>query len=100
MPAGKRISLESWGSMSNESELRRRMEALKKDEQRLAPPFPKLPRGEAARRPRVWPRLAGATAALLILIAIPIALRRWSSRNEKPQFVSISSWRAPTDFLL
>lgn len=86
--------------MSNDPELRRRFEALKNDEQRLAPPFARLFRVSNTRAPGRFPRLAAATALLLILIAVPIAVRRWSDRVERPPHTSISSWHAPTDFLL
>jgi hypothetical protein len=86
--------------MNNDPDLRRRFEALKNDEQRLAPPFEGLFRVRATRAPRRFPRLAAATALLLILTAVPIAVRRFSTRVEQPPHASLSTWRAPTDFLL
>src|SRR5688500_5459922 len=105
--------------MNNDPELRRRFEALKNDEQRLAPPFEGLFRARATGALRRFPRLAAATALLLIFIAVPIAVRRWSDRAVRAYSVRPESswaagttgvpgarcaplqcWRAPTDFLL
>jgi hypothetical protein len=86
--------------MNNDQKLRRLFEALKSDEQRQAPPFAHLFCLSPSRAPRRFPRLAAATALLLMVVAVPIAVRRWSVRVEQPPNATLSSWRAPTDFLL
>ena len=96
--------------MSNDPDLQRHFDALKHDEQRLAPPFARLFRIRAKRASRRFPRLAAATALLLILIAVPIAVRRWSGRNvgahglrpvaARPVPTWAGEMTLPTDFLL
>jgi hypothetical protein len=77
-------------------DLRDAFRELRAAEQRHLPPF-RL--GGAPAPPRRTLRLAFAIAALLIVVVAAALLRRASSA-QRPAISSISTWKAPTDFLL
>lgn len=81
----------------SDRDLRRSFDLLRREEQADAPSFAPL----VHRQGRVvtsirWLRL-GAVAALLILAALPLLVRRWTPPQAVP---SLTTWKSPTDFLL
>jgi len=79
----------------SDRELAARFEALRAADARRAPPFGRvLAHGTAARRPALWPALAGSVA----LIAV-VAL--WRLTNNPSQYeLRAGELSVPTDYLL
>ena len=76
----------------NDDDLRNAFAQLRESESRNVPPF------RVAARPQRSFRLAFVAAMLVLLIAVGYLTR--NRPQMPPNTTSISTWRAPTDFLL
>ncbi len=79
----------------NDHRLRHAFDELRRHESAHAPQFDHLWRSRPARRTMV-PAVSAAFALLILITATFVALRH-AQRSPAPP---ISTWRAPTDFLL
>lgn len=82
-----------------ESALRNRFLSLREEELRHVPVFASLwgKRIPVQGRKGLW--FAAATCVLIVVAAI-LLLRSWRPNREEVSMVSITEWKAPTDFLL
>ncbi len=82
--------------MNDDGDLRDAFVRLREAESRTIPPF-RVAHVQHAHAPR----LAFALVALLLLVTGAIFIRRSHERDRiPPPNVTLSTWRAPTDFLL
>ena len=84
--------------MSDDRDLREAFAQLRESERGAIPPF-----RVTTRAPRSAPRLAFAALVLILTIAgglFVVRRTREPQRSVPPADVTLSTWRAPTDFLL
>ncbi len=79
--------------------LRDRFAALRREEERQAPEFASLWPGRA-RAPRGKTRWLVAAVCALIVVAAVLWLRSAGRKPADVSVVSLTEWKAPTDFLL
>lgn len=82
--------------MNDDRDLRDAFARLREADMRSAPRFGV----HESRRRRFVPRLAFATLMLVLILTGGYVARRAQQRRVPPANVSLSTWRAPTDFLL
>jgi len=82
-------------------DLRDAFRELRAAEQRHVPPFRRLvERRPSGRRRRAEARRYTFAIAALLIVVVAAALLRRTSSPQRPAISSISTWKAPTDFLL